>query len=642
MARRLEPRCSMLCWLRLCEWAQAASQPIADRDPLAVIMKLNVFKSILAMAALISLDVVAAQDRVSVDRRYARRPAVPGVHGLVTTGHPLASMAGMRVLQAGGNAVDASVAVLATLNVVRPQMSGAAGNGFLLFFEKSSGQVYSLGATGAAPRGLDAAKISADDLTYGIQAGATPGLFGGWVSALDRFGTISLRDALETAIDYAKNGHPLELTVARSIRERSQVFEEFPTSVKMFMPGGRLPEAGVRFRMPDLARTFEKTVAAEQEAVAQGASRSEALQAAFDRFYKGDIAKEMARFYRENGGTFTMEDFESYKPIWAEPVHATYRGYDVYSSPPTSRGGMEVLMQLKLVEGYDLEKLGHNSVDALHVIVEAIKLAKADVYRYVADPKFALMPLTDMISEGYIAKRRRLIGRMAMTYPDPGRLEGGLKAAVSRKVAAAKRPDFAERSRAGSTTSFAVADQFGNIVACTPTHGSAFGTNVVVGNTGLTFNNGTRVGSTAPYSDHVNYVRPGQIPLLNNSPVIVLRDGEFVLALGTPGGETIGQTQFQAVLNVLDFDMGVQEAVAAPRLALDADPNFYKSAAAIAVRVEGRIAEEVVAGLADRGHAVQVTRDYELGSMQAILVDRRTGMLAAGADPRRVAYAVGW
>ena len=194
----------------------------------------------------------------------------------------------------------------------------------------------------------------------------------------------------------------------------------------------------------------------------------------------------------------------------------------------------------------------------------------------------------------------------------------------------------------GHTDSFSIVDKHGNAVACTPTHGSAFGTGVVVGSTGLTFNNGTRIGSTAPYPDHVNYARGGQIPILNNSPIIVLKDGRFVLAIGTPGGETIGQTQFQALINVLDFGMEIQEAIAAPRLALAADPSFYKPGSPITVRVENRISEDVTNKLENIGHKVERIDGYTLGSMQGILHDLEKGTMAAGADPRRVAYAVGW
>ena len=604
-------------------------------------LRKRVCVALVALAALATLPLAGQREQAE---RYARRPSVPGVHGLVTSGHPLASMAGMQVLLKGGNAIDASVAVLATLNVVRPQMSGAGGNGFFTIYDKASGEVYSLGATGAAPLKLDPEKVTADDLSRGILAGKVPGLFGGWVAALDRFGTMSLGELLEPAIGYAANGHPIEASVAGGIRSLKDVFDKFPSSQKMFRPGGRVPEPDERFTMSDLAATFRKLVEVEQKALGQGKSRSDALQAAFDRFYKGDIAQEMARFYKKNKGLFTMKDFRAYEPIWAEPVHTIYRGYDVYSSPSTSRGGLEVIMQLNLIEGFDVKQLGHNSPETLHLIAESIKLAKADIYHYVADPKFTQMPTEGMVSKDYAARRRGIIHqREASEYLKPGAPPGAAQATATEKaLRESQRPTLSDRSQDGSTDSFSVVDKFGNAVACTPTHGSAFGTGVVVGNTGLTFNNGTRHGSTSPYSDSVNYVKGGQIAILNNSPIIVLKNGQFVMAVGTPGGETIGQTQFQVLLNVIDFGMTIQEAIAAPRVALVAEPNFYKPGAEITVRAEGRISEQVLGRLGALGHKVEAISGYSLGSMQGILVNQKTGTMAAGADPRRVAYAVGW
>jgi gamma-glutamyltranspeptidase/glutathione hydrolase len=301
-------------------------------------------------------------------------------------------------------------------------------------------------------------------------------------------------------------------------------------------------------------------------------------------------------------------------------------------------------MQLNLMEGFAVKDLGHNSARTLHLVAESIKLAKADIYHYVADPALTDMPIEGMVSKGYANQRRKLINeRVAQPYLKPGVPSGAARSSATRKsMRGSRRPRGSDRSRAGSTDSFSVVDKFGNAVACTPTHGSGFGTGVVVGNTGLTFNNGTRIGTTSPYPDDVNYVRGGQIAILNNSPIIVLKDGKFVLAVGTPGGETIGQTQFQVLLNIFDFGMSIQDAVAAPRIALVADPNFYKPGAAVKVRIENRISEDVANQLKAMGHDTELISGYSLGSMQGILVNQETGTMAAGADPRRVAYAVGW
>ena len=278
-------------------------------------------------------------------------------------------------------------------------------------------------------------------------------------------------------------------------------------------------------------------------------------------------------------------------------------------------------------------------------MIEAIQVAKSDIYQYVADPTQFFVPTEGMLSADYLSLRSQMISEVgSMTYPTAGKPEGydqtskefwnagkNLQLGSNREV-----------SHAGSTTSFSVMDKEGNIVACTPTHGGSFGTGVVVGNTGITFNNGTRIGSTSPYSEHVNYARGGQVPIFNNSPVVVLKDGEFVLALGTPGGETIGQTQFQVLVNVLDLGMSVQDAIEAPRFSLFAAPNFYKAGSEITVRIEDRISVGHFEGLQELGHNIELAPSYSLGSIQAILKNTSLGTFMAGADPRRAAYAVGW
>jgi len=587
-----------------------------------------------------------AQDESKSERYRAHRPAVTGVHGLVTSGHSLASMAGVRIQMDGGNAADAAIAVLATLNLTEPMMSGAGGNGFMTIYDKASDSTYSLNATGAAPLRIDPTKVTPEELSRGIHAGVVPGLFGGWIRLLDRFGTKSLADVLAPAIEYAENGHPVSPFVASYIAGSQSLFERFPSTTRVFLPNGRPPEPGELLKYPDLANTFKRLVAAERDALARGKSRSEALQAAFDCFYVGDIAKQMVRFYENNGGLFTAEDLARYEPIWAEPLHTQYRGFDVYTTPSTSRGGLEVVMQLNLIEGYDLGTLGHNTPESLHLIAECIKLAKADIYHVVADPKFTNMPTAEMISKDYADTRRSVIGlRRAMTYPDhgdPGREQKVALASRWKRPPPANRPLLSEKAYEGSTSSFSIADQFGNVVVCTPTLGSAWGTGVIVGETGIFYNNGTRIGSTSPYPDDVNYVRAGQIPILNNSPILVMRDGEFYLSLGTPGGETIGQTQFQVLLNILDFGMGIQEAIEVPRISLTAEPNFYKPGADITVRVEDRIPKGIIRRLKRMGHRTEARSGWSMGNMQGILMNPETGTMTAGADPRRMMYAIGW
>ncbi len=569
------------------------------------------------------------------------RPAVTGLHGLVAAGHPIASSAGLQMLLKGGNAFDAAAAVGAMLTMAEPEMNGIGGNGFMTVYDKKSGKVLSLSMAGAAPTALNPADMTAETLNAGVKAGIVPGNLGGYLYALDRFGTMSIAEVFAPAIEYAEKGYAIDPMLAASISRGQRNLSRFPTTARLFLPGRQPIKAGELYRNSDYAGTLSKLVEAEQQAKAKGASRSAAIKAAFDRFYKGDIAQEFDRFFRENGGVLTAADLAAYEPQWTEPLHTTYRGHDVYSNPSTSRGGFEVLMQANLVEGYDLKSFGPGSAKALHVVIESIKVAKADIYRYVADPKFTRIPTAGMLSKDYAAKRRTLIDQMnSIPYPEPG-APAGTSTSVAQVAGARPFADAYEAEQ--HTTSFSIVDRFGNAVGCTPTLGGLFGSNVVVGSTGLLLNNGMRLGSTSPYPDNVNYVGAGKVPILNNSPVVVLKDGTLAFVFGTPGGETIGQTQFQMLINLVDFEMPVQQAIEAPRVSLRADPNFYQPGAAITVDIENRVPAETIAALKAMGHRVEVLTGWgSLGHMQTIRINPKTGVMTAGGDPRRTGYAMGY
>ena len=608
---------------------------------------------VVTVIALASLG-VRAQDRGDANAQAgvrALRPAVPGIHGLVTSAHPLASMAGTRILMAGGNAFDAAVAVAAVLNVVEPQSSSIAGNGFATVFEKKTGKVYSLAMAGAAPKGLKVSEMTEATLNAGMTAAVVPGNIGGLIAMLDRFGTRTLADVLAPAIEYADQGHPANDGFVAGIRGGQKLLAQTPTSAALFMPGGKLPISGEMVRNPDLAATLRKLADAEQAALKKGVSRSAALHAAHDRFYKGDIAQDIAQYFKANGGVMTEADLAAYAPQWETPLHTTYRGYDVYTNASTSRGGFEVVMQLNLIEGFNLASMKYGSPQALHLEAEVIKVAKADIYKYVGDPAFNKVPVEGLLSKAFAAERRKLIDPAhAMVYPsagnpamfEPGTTKVAGDPGTTKVVPYVPWPERYEPDP--ETTSFSIVDKDGNAVSVTPTIGGGMGTGVVVGHSGLLFNNGLRLGSTSPYPDNVNYVCAGQIPLLNNSPVIVLKNGQLVLAIGTPGGETIGQTEFQGLLNVLDFGLTIQEAIEAPRFRLDPDPNFYKPGAAMTLAIERRVPAATLKALEAMGHKLELLPDYTagVGGMQGILINQQTRTMTAGADPRRAGYAIGW
>jgi gamma-glutamyltranspeptidase/glutathione hydrolase len=597
-----------------------------------------------ALFAACSVALLAQQQAAeapATDRRVQTRPAVAGLHGLVTAGHPIASSAGLQMLLKGGNAFDAAVAVGGMIALGEPEMNGIGGNGFATLYDKKSGKVMSLAMAGAAPKGIKPAEMTPETLNAGMNAGIVPGNLGGYLYVLDRFGTMSLAEVFAPAIEYAEKGYPIDPMLASDISRGRNNLSKYPTTAKIYLPGGKPLAAGDLLKNPDYAGTLRKLVEAEQQAKAKGASRSAAIKAAFDRFYKGDIAQEFERFFKENGGVMRASDLAAYEPQWSEPLHTTYRGYDVYSNPSTSRGGFEVLMQASLVEGFDLKSFGPQSAKALHAEIEAIKVAKADIYRYVADPKFTTIPTAGMLSKDYAARRRGLIDMAkAGAYPAPGAPAGTATTAPQAEKGKAFPEQYDGEQH---TTSFSIVDAFGNAIGVTPTLGGLFGSNVVVGNTGLLLNNGMRLGSTSPYPADVNYVGPGKIPILNNSPVVVLKDGKPAFVFGSPGGETIGQTEFQMLVNLIDFDMPVQQAIEAPRFALDAKPNFYKPGAEITVQIENRVPADTIAALKAMGHKVTVLPGWgSLGHMQAIRIDPKTGTMMAGGDPRRTAYAMGY
>ncbi len=580
------------------------------------------------------------------EHRPTTRPAVAAIHGVVTAGHPIAASAGLQMLLKGGNAFDAAVAVGAAIAMGEPEMNGIGGNGFMTVFDRKSGKVLSLSMAGAAPKALKPEEMTPETLNAGMKAGIVPGNLGGYLYLLDRFGTMTLEQVFEPAIEIAEKGYPIDPLLAQSIARGQRNLAKYETTARIFLPGGQPLRAGDILRNPDYATTLRKMVDAERQANKRRlATRSDGIRAAYDRFYKGDIAQEFDRFFKDNGGILTAADLAAYQPKWTEPLRIAYRGYDVYSNPSTSRGGFEVLMQANLVEPLDLKKFGAGSAEAIHAEVEAIKIAKADIYRYVADPAFTKVPTLGMLSKDYAAARRALLDMSkAGAYPEPGAPAGGAATTTPRRRSGPGEPIFDENYDAEQhTTSFSIVDAFGNAVACTPTLGGLFGNNVVVGNTGLLLNNGMRLGSTSPYPTDVNYVGAGKIPVLNNSPIIVMKDGKLAFVFGSPGGETIGQTEFQMLVNLIDFGLPVQEAIEAPRFALDAKPNFYKPGAAITVDIENRVGADVVAALRAKGHTVNVLPGWgSLGHMQTIKIDQQTGAITAGGDPRRTGYAMGY
>ena len=533
--------------------------------------------------------------------RRAYRPTVMGTRGAVASAHPLASMAGIQALLAGGNAVDAAVAVGATLNVVEPFMSGIGGIGLMLI-SRPSGERHVLDFIGTAPLGADVARCTEAEQAAGPKACATPGNLGGWLAAHARFGRLPRASVLEPAIGHAERGVPLTyknvdfFTAARETLRRSREAE------RLYWPDGG-PRAGAVATYKDLAGTLRQVV-----------------EGGADAFYRGPLARTIARAVQEAGGWLSEQDLASFEPVWRQPATITYRGAEICSMPPPF-SAFQMLETLSILEGLDVRGWGHNSVEYLHHLVEAIKLASADRLAYAYG---GTTPIAGLLAKGYAAAQRARI--------DPARAavsEGERHAA--QKLGGQIGEGHPARFENEQTTHFACADADGMVVSVTQTLGAPFGSGFAVPGTGIVLNNILKWADRDPASPNV--LRPGRKAGTMMSPTQVFRDGAFRVSVGTPGSYGILQTQPQMLLNVLEFDMNVQEAIEAPRV------RAYRDRL---IDAEARIDDATRAGLAARGHQVNVIDDWSwiVGGGQAIARDPDSGALMAAADPRRDGYAL--
>ncbi len=539
------------------------------------------------------------------NRGIAHRPAVTGVNGAVASAHPLASLAGLRMLQQGGNAIDAAVATAAALNVVEPYMSGAGGVGYMVIRSADGGdQPFVLDYIGRAPAAATPDMFPDEDTkNTGIRSPLVPGALGGWLMALERFGSLDRATVFAPAIAYARDGFAVTIKNHQFMLNSRDKLREWATSSAAYLHDGETPIPGSILKQPDLARTFE--------AIVEGGA---------EPFYKGAIAAEIARFSQENGGLITEEDLASYSPEWQEPITTNYRGYDVFC-PPLPCSGMQYLQTLNIVEGFDMGAMEQNGADYIHHLAEAIKLAVADRTTYAP---ITSSPIDLLISKEYAAERR------AMLDPAKAAFSGGDRY-TSSKVAEEIRPGSIESIMKESTTHFAAADAAGNVVSCTQTLGGGFGSGVVHGSTGLSLNNFANWFDLDPESP--NLIAPGKKIEMCLSPSQIWRDGEFAMTVGTPGSFGIMQTTPQMIMNLIDHGFSIQAAIEAPR---------FKALRGTSLPVERRVDPEVLAELERRGHEVDVLDAWTpfFGGGQGILRDPDSGAFFGGADPRRDGYAM--
>jgi len=564
----------------------------------------------LALAPLVLLPALAATQPGSPPRNMPddlpsnestlARPLVTGRHGMVTSLHPLASMAGMKILLQGGNAFDAAAATAMAVAVVDPKNSTIGGQGFATIYVAKEKRVRALNFFGPSPKLATVEAVKGRDYSHGYLSPVMPSCLAGYAALHEAYGRLPWRDVVQPALELAESGFAVTEDFAGIVALMKPEMD-FPTTQAVFFPGGRAPQVGDLFKQPDLARTL-RTVAVEG-AVA---------------FYQGDIARRIGAYFEKNGGLLRYEDLAGYQPQWVEPLHTNYRGYDIYTPPPNG-SGVALLLQLNILEGYDLAKLGHNSPDYLNLVAEVQRLAISDRNRYVADPEVISVPVAHLLSDEYAASRRRSItlGRAMVTMPSP---------------------DPAEKPERSNTTHLTVADGEGNMVSLTQTLGAWFGSGVVAADTGVVFSNQMRHLHTV--ADSPSQLGPGRRPRSNQSPVIVLKDGEPVMALGTPGTEGIWQRLVQVLVNVIDFKMDMQQAVSAPRM-LHGGPTRLALDPPPLVKMEDRIPAATANELRARGYRVDLIPDDE-GSVNGVRRDPATGLLYGGADPRRWGHEPGW
>ena len=531
------------------------------------------------------------------------RPVITGRRGAVASNHPLATQAGLLALQAGGNAVDAAVAVACTLGVVEPMMSGLAGDGFYHVFLRATGEAVVFNGTGPAPKAATPERYAAGIPLKGPLSFQTPGSVGAWGAMHRRFGRRPWASLFEAAIHYAREGFGATRALRHFAGEQRAALAADPRSARTFLRNGAAPVLGELIVQPDLARTL-------QALAAEGA----------ESFYRGPIAKAFAAGCKEVGALVTAEDLAEYTPEEQSPIETTYRGYTVREAPPNSMGWV-LLEELNIVERFDLAAMGALTADTVHLLVEAKKLAFADRERYASDPRFFATPLDELLSKAHAARLAAEI--------DPGRAAPPLQA-----VAAPTGSD---------TTFFCAVDGEGNAVSAIQSINSAFGSGVTAGETGILLNNRMPPWHLEP--GHPNRLQPGKRVRHTMNPPMVFKDGELWCVFGTPGGDNQVQINLQALTSLIDFGYDSQQAAEAPRWS-STQPGQeanYPHQCPDALTMETRFAPEVRSELVARGHRVVPVGDLEGPcSLEIIRRNPATGMLMAGSDPRRDGWALAY
>ena len=565
----------------------------------------------LSLALLVSVCVFA-QDDAPPGAAAPARPAAPQLppreqarsmivtrYGIVATSQFLASQAGAKMLEAGGNAVDAAIAANAVLGLTQPYVNGMGGDLFAIVYEAKTGKLYGLNSSGWAPKALTIDYLKSKGIDridrIGVHAITVPGCVAGWDALRRRFGAKTFPELLAAAIFYAENGFPLPEFGARAWISRALLNQ--PGYKETYMPGGTRPQLGDVFKNPALAESFRQVAAKGR-----------------DGYYKGKMAETLVNFLQAQGGAHTLEDFAEFQPEWVEPITTTYRGWQIYELPPNGQG-VAALSMLNIMENFPLEDYGHNSAAALHVMIEAKKLAYADMARYVGDPRFGPVPVAEMLSKD-LAKRRA-----ALIDMDKASCKV-LPSEIAQTLAA----------HGNETIYMSTIDKDGNIVSLIQSNYSGYGTGMVAPGVGFSFHNRGSLFDIEPGKP--NSLAGRKRPLHTIIPAF-MRKGDISIGFGIMGGWNQSQAHAQFVANIVDFNMNVQMALEAAR--------FTKATFdGCDVQMETRIPEAVRQELARRGHIVAPLAGFStaMGNGEAVMRDSKRGVNFAGSDPRTDGAAI--
>jgi gamma-glutamyltranspeptidase/glutathione hydrolase len=576
---------------------------------------------------------------------------IMATRGVVAAGHFLAAEAGLHILRSGGNAMDAAAAMGFALGVLEPHQNGIGGEVPVLVHSASEGKTFAVSGHGTAPAAATIEKFREDGVPEvvpgdGFLGALVPPVVATWIKVLERFGTMRLAEVLTPAVEICERGFAMTNGLRGAILGQAERFRnEWPSSAAKFMPGGEAPEAGSLWQQPTLAETFTELIEAE----GTGGSREAGLQAAHDRLYRGDIGEAIVQFQaetpcrdasgQEHRGLLTMDDLAGYEARVEEPVAISYKGVTVNKCGPWTQG--PVLCQaLRLLEGFDLSSMGHNSPDYIHTVVECMKLAYADREFYYGDPLFVDVPFGKLLSDEYNEERRALVDvRRASMELRPGGYDP-IRASQAHDVALVFAGDAGWGNDSGDTTKLEAADADGNMVSATPSGGWLMSSPVVPG---VGFPLGTRGQMFSLVAGHPNSLQPGKRPRTSLTPSLATREGGAWMSFGSPGGDCQDQWALQFFLNVVEFGMTLQEAAEAPTFFTSHFPSsFYPRRAEPGVLVvEGRIPDEVRIELQNRRHIVRVTGRWSSQNAHATM--SADGILSAAVSPRlETGYAMGW